>query len=157
MANTDDVPYQPVWVTFDSVKCGVILRHEIEKQIDEKVWQMFGINQGFKEDKWPSEIDGEVREPTFDWLGQITGRRRSDETCFYSSVRISKMDISPPDGRRQVWVQGSDDKINLTHLMAIIQSSIDYFNSFSNCKCKVGIPCEHHGGLGFIGEPNGNS
>jgi hypothetical protein len=141
MANTDDVPYQPVWVTFDPVACGVILRHEIETQIDEKVWQMFGINQGFKEDKWPSVIDGEVRLPTFDWLGMINGRRRSDDTCFYSKVRITKEeDIE-------------DGKINLPILMHIIGNSIAWFNSFSDCACKVGQPCDYHARLEFTGEP----
>lgn len=150
MANTDVIPYQPVWVTFDPVACGVILRCEIEDKIDERIWQMFGINQGFREDKWPSVIDGVVTEPTFDWLGMINGRRRSDETCFYAKVRIPKAEIP-------------NDKINLPTLMHIIGNAIAWFNSFSNCECKVGKPCEYHARMEFTGEPieagddNGNS
>lgn len=148
MANTDDIPYQPVWITFDPVACGVILRREIEAQIDPSVWLMFGMDKGFHEDKYPSKIDGEVREPTFDWVSQVTGQRRSDKTLFYSSVRISKADISPPERRQQIWTPDYGDKINLAHLLLIIESSIDYFNSFSNCECKVGAACEKHPGTG---------
>lgn len=139
MANTDEIPYQPVWVTFDPVACGVILRGEIEDKIDSKVWQMFGVNQGFHEDKFPSVILGEVHLPTFDWLGMINGRRRSDETCFYTKLRIPKAEIP-------------NDKINLPILMHMIGNAIAWFNSFSDCDCKVGKPCDYHARMEFTGE-----
>lgn len=154
MANTDDIPYQPVWVTFDPVACGVILRREIESKVDSKIWHLFGTNQGFKEDKWPGMVDRVPTEPTFDWVGMVTGQRRSDETCFYSRVRIPKSAISPRERWNQIWTQGSGDKIELSHLMSIIGNSIEFFNSFSTCECKVGKPCEHHAELGHAGDPH---
>lgn len=137
MANNDDMPYQPVWVTFDAPTCAVILWREVAGKIDPAIWETWANNRPLVQDQYPITIEGVEYKPTWDWITQITGRRRSDKTCFYVTVRIKDGDIR-------------DGKIELSNFMSTVQKAIEYFNSFSHCECKVGNPCEQHPALSPI-------
>lgn len=125
-------------IRFDPVECGVILRKSVEMDLDQEVWEPFGLDRGFHEDKFPVKIDDVIYPPTFNWKSQITARRRKDKEFFYVNITIRKADLKhdPNDDDEQT--------IDIDQFIANVDAALKVFETFAHCQCKVGFNCEYH-------------
>jgi hypothetical protein len=77
MANTDEVLYQPVWVTVNWAFLTASLWRMVAESVDSSIWEMFGGDKLFAQDMYPITSDGIEYLPTWDWITQITGAPKS--------------------------------------------------------------------------------
>lgn len=118
-------------VSFDPVACGVVVREMARVGLNSDIWEPFGLDQGFHEDKFPMVVDGVTYPPTFNWVTTITALRRRDKEFFYVRLTIPKADVA-------------DDKINVPNLISRVDNAIHTLNSFADCACRVGYECHVH-------------
>lgn len=125
-------------IQFDPVECGVILRKSVEMDLDQEVWEPFGLDKGFHEDKFPVKIDGVIYPPTFNWKSQITAHRRKDKEFFYVNITIRKADLKPDPN------DDDEQTIDIDQFIHDIDAALALMKSFGDCECKVGQSCALH-------------
>jgi hypothetical protein len=129
-------------IKFDPVACGAIVKFVTQAEIDHSVWQPFGMDKGFHQDRHISIIDGEEFQPTYNWVSSITARRRKDKELFYVALAISQDDLSPH--LRQVYNAANEQMLDVEQFFSRVSNAIETMASFGNCECKVGHECEQH-------------